>query len=143
MHRFHINISVADLEKSIEFYRTLFGEDPMIHKDDYAKWMLDDPRINFAISLSKGHRGINHIGLQADTLEQLGDIQERLRAADAIVFDQPDAHCCYARSTKTWVRDPDDVAWETFVTHEGTTQYGEDFAPAAGARPEPETRCCN
>ena len=143
MNRFHVNISVADLDKSIDFYRTLFGEGPTIHKDDYAKWMLDDPRVNFAISRSTGYRGINHIGLQADTLEQLSDIQKRLRAADEKVFDQPDAHCCYARSTKTWVRDPDEVAWETFVTHEGTTQYGEDLAPAEAPRTEPESRCCN
>lgn len=129
MKRFHVNISVADVGQSIDFYRTLFGAEPTLVKDDYAKWMLEDPRINFAISRSANSHGISHIGLQADTLEELGDIQARLHDAGKQTLDQDNARCCYAHSSKTWVRDPDDVAWETFVTHGQTTQYGEDLAP--------------
>ena len=130
MKRFHVNVSVADLSQSIEFYNTLFGQEPSVTKSDYAKWMLDDPRVNFAISESSRSRGVNHIGLQADTVDELGEIQERLRHAGKQTFDQPDAECCYARSTKTWVRDPDAVAWETFVTHNEITHYGQDLGSA-------------
>ena len=143
MKRFHVNVSVADLGKSIEFYKTLFGEDPVIVKDDYAKWMLDDPRINFAINESTLARGVNHVGLQVDSAEELGEIQARLRAAQEKTFDQENAQCCYARSTKTWVRDPDSVSWETFVTHGQTTQYGNDLAPTdVEARIPADRGCC-
>jgi catechol 2,3-dioxygenase-like lactoylglutathione lyase family enzyme len=130
MKRFHVNVSVGDLERSIEFYRSLFGEEPVLVKDDYAKWMLDDPRVNFAINLSEGTRGVNHVGLQADTAEELADIQARLREARETTLDQPDAECCYARSSKTWVRDPDDLPWESFVTHEQIEVFGDDVVAA-------------
>jgi predicted lactoylglutathione lyase len=140
MKRFHVNLAVADLNKSIAFYETLFGEAPTVQKEDYAKWMLDDPRINFAISSSSHSRGVNHIGLQADSMPELGEIQERLRMAGEQTFEQPTAECCYASSSKTWVRDPDQVSWETFVTHGEITNYGSDGAPnAAGSQ---ESRCC-
>jgi len=142
MKRFHVNVSVADLSQSIEFYNTLFGQEPSVSKSDYAKWMLDDPRVNFAISQSSRSRGVNHIGLQADTVDELGEIQERLRHAGKQTFDQPDAECCYARSTKTWVRDPDAVAWETFVTHSEITHYGQDLAPDASKESVSRSRCC-
>ncbi len=132
MKRFHVNVSVADLARSVEFYRTLFGQEPDVLKPDYAKWMLSDPRINFAINESCGNPGIDHVGLQADTLEELGEIQGRLRQAGTQTFEQPDAECCYARSSKTWVQDPNEVRWETFVTHGQTTHYGDDKAPVAG-----------
>ena len=141
MKRFHVNVSVSDLEKSVAFYEALFGQAPDVLKDDYAKWMLDDPRINFAINESRASRGIDHVGLQADTLEELGEIQGRLRAAGSRTFDQPEAECCYARSSKTWVRDPDAVAWETFVTFGEITHYGEDLAPDAAGQTV-EGRCC-
>ena len=141
MKRFHVNVSVADLDKSIDFYRTLFGEEPTLVKDDYAKWMLDDPRINFAISESSLGRGVNHVGLQVDSTEELGEIQDRLREAEAKTYDQENARCCYANSTKTWVRDPDSVAWETFVTHGQTTRYGDDLAPVE-AEVEASISCC-
>lgn len=140
MKRFHVSVSVADIERSTKFYNTLFGVEPTVLKDDYAKWMLEDPCINFAIS--KGHKpgGVNHVGLQADTMEELEVIQSRLRDAEEKTFDQPEAQCCYASSSKTWVRDPDDVAWETFVTHGQMTHYGDDRVPA---ETEPSnTRCC-
>lgn len=133
MKRFHVNLSVADLQKSIEFYKTLFAAEPAVLKDDYAKWMLEDPRINFSITESSKAGGINHIGLQADTIDELGEIQDRLTAAQQETFEQPAAECCYATSTKTWVRDPDQVAWETFVTHGSITHYGSDGVPASDA----------
>lgn len=142
MKRFHVNVSVADLGQSIEFYRTLFGEDPTVEKSDYAKWMLDDPRINFAISASSKARGINHVGLQADSMNELGEIRERLRTAGEQTFEQPDAECCYARSSKTWVRDPDAVAWETFVTHDEIAHYGEDRVPEERQAAAMPSRCC-
>ncbi len=129
MKRFHVNVSVADLDRSTQFYTTLFGVEPTVLKDEYAKWMLDDPRINFSVNSGSQHPGVNHIGLQADTMEELGIIQSRLRTAEVKTLDQPDAKCCYAISSKTWVRDPDDVAWEMFVTHGDFTQYGEDRVP--------------
>ena len=142
MKRFHVNVTVADLAKSIEFYETLFGESPTVKKDDYAKWMLEDPRINFSISKSTHSRGVNHIGLQADTMDELGNIQERLHTAGQQTFEQPDAECCYAHSSKTWVRDPDDVAWETFVTHNDITHFGNDRVPEQGTEVNKQSRCC-
>ena len=142
MKRFHVNLSVADLGRSIRFYSTLFGAGPTVSKDDYAKWMLDDPRVNFSVSTGSTSHGINHVGLQADTMEELEAIQSRLRDAQERTVDQPNANCCYAVSSKTWVRDPDDVAWETFVTHGDLTRYGEDRV--AGEMPlvsEPDN-CC-
>ena len=141
MKRFHVNVSVADIGRSIEFYRTLFGTEPALVREDYAKWMLDDPRLNFAISKSKAGQGISHIGLQADSVDELGEIQGRLRAAEALTIDQDNAECCYARSTKTWVRDPDNVSWETFVTHGQTTRYGSDLGPEVTSPPA-STACC-
>ena len=142
MKRFHVSVAVADLAKSIDFYKTLFGESPTVVKDDYAKWMLDDPRVNFAISESSQSRGVNHVGLQADTMEELGSIQGRLRTAGEQTLEQPDAECCYARSSKTWVRDPDQVAWETFVTHDEITHYGNDRVPGQESTGNKQSRCC-
>ena len=142
MKRFHVNVSVADLSQSIEFYTTLFGQEPSVAKTDYAKWMLDDPRVNFAISESNRSRGVNHVGLQADTVDELGEIQQRLHLAGEQTFDQPDAECCYARSTKTWVRDPDAVAWETFVTHNEITHFGQDLGPDEAKESTAGSRCC-
>lgn len=137
MKRFHVNLNVTDLHRSVDFYNTLFATEPTVLKSDYAKWMLDDPCINFAISQSDRSSGINHIGLQADSEAELGEIQDRLRAAEHKTFDQPAAECCYSKSTKTWVRDPDKVAWETFVTHGEIAHYGSDVAPESQ-----ESRCC-
>lgn len=130
MTRFHVSISVADIGRSTEFYNSLFGAEPTILKDDYAKWMLEDPRVNFSISESKKASGVSHIGLQVDTMEELEAIQSRLYEAEERTYTQPEAQCCYARSSKTWVSDPDNVTWETFVTHEQIMQYGDDRAPA-------------
>lgn len=142
MKRFHVSVAVADLDKSTKFYSTLFGSKPTVLENDYAKWMLDDPRINFAISTSAVNRGVNHIGLQADTMEELASIRARLRNAEQLTFDQSDAHCCYANSSKTWVRDPDDVAWETFVTHGEITNYGDDRVPDDALQAIEAVDCC-
>lgn len=137
MKRFHVNLTVADLDKSVKFYNTLFATEPAVLKDDYAKWMLDDPRLNFSVAKSARPKGVNHIGLQTDTADELQEIQARLHAAEQETFEQPQAECCYAKSTKTWVRDPDAVAWETFVTHDQISHYGSDGAPESQ-----EKRCC-
>ena len=126
MKRIHINVGVADIDRSVEFYRTLFGVEPIVHKSDYAKWMLDDPRVNFSINRSDSIRGVDHVGVQAETDAELAEIQQRLAAAEATTFEQPTAECCYAKSSKTWVRDPDDVTWETFVTYGQIKAYGAD-----------------
>ena len=142
MKRFHVNVAVADLDRSTRFYSTLFGSKPTVLKDNYAKWMLDDPRINFSINTSAVQRGVNHIGLQADTMDELAAIQSRLRSAGQETFDQPDAQCCYANSSKIWVRDPDDVAWETFVTHGDITRYGDDRFPENVLQTTEAAACC-
>ena len=145
MKRFHVNVSVSDLADSVRFYNALFGEEPTVLKDDYAKWMLEDPRVNFAISQSSRSSGVNHVGLQVDSKDELAEVQARLDAAEEETFKQADANCCYAQSSKTWARDPDNVAWETFVTHGSITHYGNDNVPGmddAGTEGSTETRCC-
>lgn len=116
MKRFHIHVGVKDLNRSIEFYSTLFGEKPVKVKDDYAKWMLADPRINFAISTRSGKEGVDHLGLQVDEGHELTEIAERLKKADLGVFDEGATTCCYAESSKAWVKDPAGIAWEAYHT---------------------------
>ena len=142
MKRFHVNVAVKDIDRSIEFYRTLFGADPDVVKEDYAKWMLEDPRINFAVSEATCSSGVNHVGLQAETMTELEEIRGRLQRAGRKTLDQADAECCYARSTKTWVRDPDDVAWESFVTHGEITHFGNDREPVVQSTTVESGRCC-
>ena len=127
MKRFHVSVSVKNLQRSIEFYTTLFGTAPGVNKVDYAKWMLDDPAVNFSLSSGGNKKGVSHVGLQMDDMAELATIQERLRIAGQNTVEQPGAECCYARSSKTWILDPDNVAWETFVTHGEATHYGTDF----------------
>ncbi len=151
MKRFHVSVAVGDLDRSTQFYSKLFGAEPTVLKDDYAKWMIEDPRINFSISTGSQKRGISHVGLQADTMDEFELLRARLSDAEQETFDQDDAQCCYAISSKTWIRDPDDVAWETFVTHGDITTYGDDRVPddvyqatEAGAccKSESEAGCC-
>ena len=148
MKRFHVNLTVRDLQASISFYETFFGEKASVVKDDYAKWMLEDPRVNFSIAQSTGSRGVNHVGLQVESQEELDEIQARLDRADELSYQQPDAECCYARSTKTWSRDPDNVAWETFLTHGPMAHYGDSHVPQDGAdvaqhaQSTSGSRCC-
>lgn len=130
MKRLHVNVGVADLDQSIRFYSTLFNAEPSVRHDDYAKWMLDDPRVNFAIS-TRGAPGLDHLGIQAETSEELNEMSQRLKAADQAVFEQTDAACCYARSDKAWVQDPSGLNWETFHTAGQITTYGADTAKQA------------
>jgi catechol 2,3-dioxygenase-like lactoylglutathione lyase family enzyme len=133
----HLHVSVPDLDQSIQFYETLFGAPPAVVKADYTKWMLEDPRVNFAISQRGVRTGVDHIGIQAETSAELAGLAGRLKAAGAATVDQEATTCCYARSDKTWVTDPAGVHWETFHTFGEATEYGEDRNPIEAA-----TACC-
>ena len=140
MKRLHVHVAVPDLEQSIRFYSTLFGAEPVKVKPDYAKWMLEDPRVNFAIS-QRGSRspGVDHIGVQVDSRAELDELAGRLKAAGEDTFDEEAVNCCYAQGDKTWVNDPAGVRWETFYTFGDSTTYGE------GAKQEPSasgSACC-
>jgi len=116
MKRFHVHVHVDDLAKSVAFYSKMFAAEPTRHESDYAKWMLDDPRINFAISTRGGEPGVDHLGIQTDTADELVALKERARAADLALADEGETTCCYARSEKHWITDPQGVAWEHFHT---------------------------
>jgi catechol 2,3-dioxygenase-like lactoylglutathione lyase family enzyme len=125
MKRFHVHVGVADIDKSVAFYSSLFGAEPAVAKADYAKWMLDDPRINFAISMREDAvKGIEHLGLQVEDKAELEAVYGRLEAADRPVLEEGATTCCYARSEKSWIADPDGVVWEAFLTEGGSTTYG-------------------
>lgn len=141
MKRLHLHVNVPDLAQSIRFYTTLFGAPPSVVKDDYAKWMLEDPRVNLAISQRDRALGVDHVGVQVDSATELGELAGRLKAAGASTFDQQATTCCYARSDKSWVSDPAGVRWETFYTFGEAAQYGEDEAPMA-ASPASAGACC-
>ena len=153
MKRLHLHFTVPDLGQSIQFYETLFGAAPSVVKDDYAKWMLDNPRVNFAISTRDRAPGLDHVGIQVDSAAELGELSGRLKAAGAQTFDEEATTCCYAKSDKSWVSDPAGVRWETFFTFGEATTYGEDAAQAAletttraccGPAAEPaQTACCS
>jgi catechol 2,3-dioxygenase-like lactoylglutathione lyase family enzyme len=144
MSRFHVHVGVSDLDRSIAFYTGLFGAEPTVTKGDYAKWMLEDPRINFAISQKCGaDKGIEHVGLQVEDEAELAEVYARLKAADGPVLEEGATICCYAKSEKSWIADPDGVRWEAFLTHGDSTVYGDspDFAqlsPEAAAA----NACC-
>lgn len=125
MKRFHVHVGVSDVDKSIAFYSNLFGSEPSVVKADYAKWMLDDPRINFAISAREDAvKGIEHVGLQVEDRQELEEVYGRLRAADRPVLEEGATTCCYAQSEKSWIADPDGVVWEAFLTEGESTVYG-------------------
>jgi catechol 2,3-dioxygenase-like lactoylglutathione lyase family enzyme len=142
MKRLHLHVSVPDLSQSIRFYETLFGAKPSVVKDDYAKWMLDDPRVNFAISQRERAVGVDHVGIQVDSAAELGELAGRLKAAGEKTFDEAATTCCYAKSDKSWVADPAGLRWETFFTFGEATTYGTSAAlaalEAAEAAPAPE-----
>jgi hypothetical protein len=127
MKRFHVHVAVADLADSIRFYSTLFGSGPTVRKDDYAKWMLEDPCVNFAISKTDSTAGLDHLGIQVESSDHLGEIAERLADVARPVLEQKNAACCYARSDKAWATDPQGLSWETFFTTGEHTTYGEDI----------------
>jgi len=138
-----MHISVDDLDRSIGFYSTLFGAPPAVVKDDYAKWMLEDPRVNLAISSRGRLSGVDHVGIQAETAGELAELATRLKSAGETTFDQEATICCYAKSDKSWVVDPSGVRWETFHTLDEATTYGEEEPVAAieGAAPA-RSACC-
>jgi catechol 2,3-dioxygenase-like lactoylglutathione lyase family enzyme len=126
MKRLHVHIGVANLDQSIGFYSTLFATQPTVVKDDYAKWMLDDPRVNFAISSANHARnGVEHLGIQVESGSELAEVYGRLKAADRPVIEEGQTTCCYAQSEKSWIADPDGVVWEAFLTNGETTVYGD------------------
>ena len=124
MKRLHVHVGVDDLAQSIRFYSTSFAAEPSVAKADYAKWMLDDPRVNFAISSGHATRGIEHLGIQVENKAELDEVAERLKAADRPVLDEGATTCCYAKSTKAWISDPQGIAWETFLTEGDAPIYG-------------------
>ena len=126
MKRLHVSLSVADLDASIGFYSTVFGAPPTVCKDDYAKWMLDDPRVNFSIVPAKQTTGLNHLGIQVEDPGELDEVHRRMTAAERPMRDLAETTCCYARSTKAWIADPDGVPWEAFLTTGAATVYGDD-----------------
>jgi hypothetical protein len=126
MKRFHVHVAVHDLQQSIRFYSALFGTVPSVEKADYAKWMLKDPRVNFAISTRGNKAGLDHLGIQAENEAELEDLGSRLAQADVSVMPQKGASCCYAKSDKYWTLDPQGVAWESFHTLDSVPTYGSD-----------------
>jgi len=142
MKRLHVSVSVAEMEPSVAFYSTLFGQTPSVRKDDYAKWMLDDPRVNFVIQQRGNAAGVDHLGIQVEDPDELTEIAERLRAAEQPLQDQPNATCCYAKSDKAWSRDPQGLSWETFYTFGESTVYGDDTRSAAERDGSGNSACC-
>ncbi|WP_395623352.1 ArsI/CadI family heavy metal resistance metalloenzyme [Sphingomonas daechungensis] len=141
MKRLHVHVGVEDLDQSIRFYSTLFGNDPSVIKPDYAKWMLEDPRVNFAISAGNhARKGIEHLGIQAENASELGEVYGRLKDADRPVLEEGQTTCCYAKSEKSWITDPDGVIWEAFFTNGEATVYGD--SPALDTISPSETKCC-
>lgn len=124
MKRFHVHVAVDDLAQSIRFYSDLFGAPPAVEKPDYAKWLLDDPRLNFAISQQGAPAGLNHLGLQVDSSEELGALHDQLARADSGLRTETNQTCCYAKSDKYWVTDPQGIAWETFHTLASAPVFG-------------------
>jgi catechol 2,3-dioxygenase-like lactoylglutathione lyase family enzyme len=153
MKRLHINVAVDDLTRSIGFYSTLFAAEPTVRQDDYAKWMLDDPHVNFAISSRGREHGVDHLGIQVESDTELRDLAARLKVAGEQTIDQEETTCCYAQSNKAWVNDPSGLRWETFFTFGQSTTYGEEepeakmavqssCGPSAAAEPKKAGGCC-
>lgn len=143
MKRLHVHVGVADLDRSIHFYSTLFGAEPAVVKPDYAKWMLEDPRVNFAISAGQHPaKGIQHLGIQAESPDELGQVYGRLRAADRPVLEEGRTTCCYAKSEKSWVSDPDGIVWEAFFTDGEATTYGDSPMLGTLADSLADDKCC-
>ena len=149
MKRFHVHVSVDDLEKSVRFYSSLFGREPSVAKPDYAKWMLDEPRINFAISDRGGNPGVNHLGFQLDDAAELESMRAHLDRASENVLAEPGSECCYAKSNKYWVQDPSGIAWETFrslsdvpIYGRSVVEVGQGVLEETEPQPKPAAACC-
>ena len=141
MKRFHVHLNVQDLEASIAFYSRLFASEPARIESDYAKWMLADPPVNFAVSTRGGALGVDHLGFQAESPEELAELKARAEAADAQLLDEGPTSCCYARSEKHWVTDPQGVAWEQFQTLGNIPVFREATATAC-CSPTSSSSCC-
>jgi catechol 2,3-dioxygenase-like lactoylglutathione lyase family enzyme len=139
MKRFHVHVAVRDLGQSIRFYSALFGATPTVQKTDYAKWMLEDPRVNFAISTRASAAGVDHLGIQAESEAELEELGSRLAQADVSVLPQKAASCCYAKSDKYWTVDPQGLAWESFHTLDSVPVYGTDNRTPVS---DPKAACC-
>ena len=151
MKRFHVHLSVKDLAESIRFYSTVFGTPPNVEKPDYAKWMLEEPRINFAISPGNGPAGLSHLGMQVDSAEELAQLRGQAARGGSEIRDQPGTSCCYAQSDKHWLRDPQGIAWEAFHTTAAVdakncgSALPEATRPSCGCEPVAESeaaKCC-
>ena len=155
MKRLHVHVAVDDLQRSIGFYSALFAAKPSVTKPDYAKWMLDDPRVNFAISTRGRTPGLDHLGIQVENQDELHEVYDRLHTAGGKVIEQGQTNCCYAKSEKSWIDDPAGISWETFFTIGENTDYGdgsgeriarvahEKSCCAPAAIEEPAAACCN
>ena len=142
MKRLHVHVAVGDVEQSTNFYSNLFGAAPTVQKEDYAKWMLDDPRVNFAISARGREPGLDHLGIQVENETELKEVSTRLKQADMQVLDEGATTCCYAKSDKAWVVDPQGIAWETFLTTGQATVYGDDNLISSGEVPMARISAC-
>jgi len=142
MKRLHVHVSVKDLATSIRFYSQLFSSQPTVRKGDYAKWMLDDPRVNFAISQRDGKPGVQHLGIQVEDRGELAEVYGRLKLAERPVLEEGETTCCYAHSEKSWIDDPQGVQWETFLTTGESTVYGTDEIRSVEEKRQPDETCC-
>ena len=142
MKRLHVHVSVADLSQSVGFYSALFAAQPVVVKPDYAKWMLDDPRVNFAISTRGREPGLDHLGIQVETSGELHEVHARLREAGGTVIEQGQTTCCYSKSEKSWIDDPSGISWETFHTTGESTDYGDGSGERAPRVAHEKSACC-
>ena len=143
MKRLHVHVAVNDLSQSIGFYSALFAAQPAVVKTDYAKWMLDDPRVNFAISTRGREPGLDHLGIQVEDKGELQEVYARLREAGGNIIEQGETACCYAKSEKSWIDDPAGIAWETFLTTGESTNYGDGTGEnTARIAHEKQSACC-
>jgi predicted enzyme related to lactoylglutathione lyase len=140
MKRMHVHVSVEDLDKAIGFYTALFAVQPSVTKPDYAKWMIDDPRVNFAVSTRGRDPGLDHLGIQVESTEELQEVYARLRTAGGAILEEGLTTCCYAKSEKSWIDDPAGISWETFHTTGESTDYG--ISVQRGAQIAHEKACC-
>ncbi len=133
MKRMHIHVGVKNIAEGVKFYSALFGAEPTKQMPDYAKWMLDDPRLNFAISTRSGKQGVDHLGFQVDDEKALSALREQLRQADIATFDEGETVCCYAESDKSWLQDPAGIAWEAYQTMSDAQLFSDKKASADNA----------
>lgn len=149
MKRLHVHVAVDDLDQSIGFYSALFAAGPTVLTSDYAKWMLEDPRVNFAISARGRRAGLDHLGIQVEDKDELSEVYARLHRAGGDVIEQGETNCCYAKSEKSWIDDPAGIAWETFLTTGESTNYGDGSGENEARihaccvpKPAQTTNCC-